>query len=65
LAVEYLVKHGRASGHMHIAHAGAFPVLLVRDHHAVLIDALPCLDAAFQCVLPDVNPFLSCSVIVP
>jgi hypothetical protein len=54
-AVENLMKHDRASGHLHAAHAGSFPVPLECDNYAVLEDALVRLDAVFESVLPNVR----------
>jgi hypothetical protein len=55
IAVKNLVKHDRASGHLNVAYAGAFPVLLVGDDDAVLIDALVRLDPVLECILPNVR----------
>jgi hypothetical protein len=54
-AVENLVKHDRASGHLNVAHAVALPVPLKCDNYAVLVYALLRLDAAFKSVLPNVR----------
>jgi len=53
------MQHDRASGHLHIAHGSPLPVLLVRDDDAVLPDAPVRLDAAFECVLPNVREHIS------
>jgi len=55
ISVKNLVQHDRASGHLHVSHAGTFPVLLVCDDHAVLVDALPRCDLALELVLPNVR----------
>lgn len=65
LAVENLVKHDRASGHLHAADAGAFFVLLVNDDDAVLVNAMVCLDAAFECVLPNVREHIPVGLEMP
>lgn len=65
VTVENLVKHDRASGHQHITNASPFSVLLVSDYHAVLIDTLPRLDAAFQCILPNVRKHIPVGLEMP
>jgi hypothetical protein len=57
-AVENLMKHDRASGYLHVAHAGSFPVPLECDNYAVLVNALPGFDAAFESVLPNVREYV-------
>lgn len=52
MAVEDLVQHDRACGNLHVAHTGAFPVLLVCDHHTILVDALTCRDPTLERVTP-------------
>jgi len=64
-AVQNLVKHDRASGNLHVAHAGAFPVSLVHHNHAVLIDALVRPDAALQPVLSDMWEHVALRLEVP
>lgn len=59
------MKHDRACGHMHVAYASAFPVLLVGDHHSVLVDALPRLDTTLQSVLPDVGEYIAVGLKMP
>lgn len=65
VAVENLMKHDRASGHIDVAHASAFPVLLVCDNNTVLVDALVPLDAALQRVPPNVREHVPVGLKMP
>lgn len=52
ITVENLMEHDRASRNLHVADKSALPVLLVRDHHTILVDALTCRDPTLERVTP-------------
>jgi hypothetical protein len=54
-SVDDLVQHDRTSGDIDSSNPRSFQVSLVRDHHPVLVYALPSKDSPFQRILPDVG----------